>query len=78
MQTDLTRQDKFSFSNPDVRSWALVIAAAILWFALYNVIQPFANWLAYGLLPCRKARIWANRWRSSFTMCPKSFCFWAA
>ncbi|GAB4457782.1 MAG: permease [Anaerolineales bacterium] len=50
MQTDLTRQDKFSFSNPDVRSWALVIAAAILWFALYNVIQPFADWLAYGLL----------------------------
>lgn len=50
MQTDLTRQDKFSFSNPDVRSWGLVIAAAILWFALYNVIQPFADWLAYGLL----------------------------
>ncbi|GAB4495400.1 MAG: permease [Anaerolineales bacterium] len=50
MQTDLTRQDKFSFSNPDVRSWGLVVLATAIWFALYNVIQPFADWLAYGLL----------------------------
>lgn len=36
--------------NPDLRSWALVAVAAIVWIAIYNLIQPFANWLAYGLL----------------------------
>jgi uncharacterized membrane protein YraQ (UPF0718 family) len=50
MQTDLTKQHKLSFDNPSVRSWTLVVAAAALWIYLYNVIQPFANWLSYGLL----------------------------
>ncbi|GAB4546778.1 MAG: permease [Anaerolineales bacterium] len=50
MQTDLTKQNKFSFSNPDVRSWGLVALASIVWIYLYNVIEPFANWLSYGLL----------------------------
>jgi len=36
--------------NPDLRSWALVALAAIVWIILYNLIQPFADWLAYGLL----------------------------
>lgn len=36
--------------NPDLRSWTLVAIAAIVWIALYNLIQPFADWLAYGLL----------------------------
>jgi hypothetical protein len=36
--------------NPDLRSWALVAIAAIAWVILYNFIQPFADWLAYGLL----------------------------
>ena len=50
MQTDLTKQNKPFFSNPDVRSWTLVALASIVWIYLYNVIQPFANWLSYGLL----------------------------
>jgi uncharacterized membrane protein YraQ (UPF0718 family) len=36
--------------NPDLRSWALVALAAVTWIILYNFIQPFADWLAYGLL----------------------------
>jgi uncharacterized protein len=34
----------------DLRAFALVGVAAILWLVLYNVIQPLADWLAYGLL----------------------------
>ncbi len=33
-----------------VRSWVVVVGAAALWLLLYNVIEPFANWLTYGLL----------------------------
>lgn len=36
--------------NPGLRSWALVAIAAILWIVLYYIIQPLADWLAYGLL----------------------------
>ncbi|MDP1544776.1 MAG: permease [Anaerolineales bacterium] len=50
MQTDLTKKSKLSFTNPDVRSWTLVAFATAVWIYLYNVIQPFANWLSYGLL----------------------------
>ncbi len=32
------------------RAWLLVGAAAVLWLIAYNLIQPLANWLAYGLL----------------------------
>lgn len=50
MQTELTKQDKPLFTNADLRSWSIVAVAAILWLIAYNVIQPFADWLAYGLL----------------------------
>ena len=50
MQTELTKQEKTPFSNTDLRSWAVVALAAVIWFALYNEIQSFANWLAYNLL----------------------------
>jgi uncharacterized protein len=36
--------------NPNLRSWTLVALAAIVWIVLYNLIQPIADWLAYGLL----------------------------
>jgi len=50
MQTELTKQEKTPFTSAEWRSWGLVVLAAVLWFALYNVIQPFANWIAYSLL----------------------------
>ena len=50
MQTELTKQEKIPFSSADLRSWGLVTLAAVIWFALYNAIQPFANWIAYDLL----------------------------
>jgi uncharacterized membrane protein YraQ (UPF0718 family) len=50
MQTELTNHDKAPFTNADLRSWALVALATVVWIVLYNVIQPFANWLAYGLI----------------------------
>jgi len=34
----------------DTRAFVIVALAAITWFALYNVIQSIADWLAYGLL----------------------------
>lgn len=49
MQTELTKQEKTPFSNADLRSWAIVAVVAVVWIVLYNVIQPFADWLAYGL-----------------------------
>ncbi len=52
MQTELTQQEKrrTPLTRPDARAWGLVALAAVLWFILYNVIQPFANWLSYSLL----------------------------
>ena len=50
MQTELTKQEKAPFSSADLQTWGLVALAAVIWFTLYNVIQPFANWIAYGLL----------------------------
>ncbi len=32
------------------RAWLLVGTAAVAWLLAYNVIQPLADWLAYGLL----------------------------
>jgi uncharacterized protein len=34
----------------DLKVFLIVWLAAILWLAVYNLIQPFANWLSYGLL----------------------------
>ena len=33
----------------DSRSWLLVSGVAILWLLAYNIVEPLANWLAYGL-----------------------------
>ncbi len=30
--------------------WPLVLSAAAAWFLLYRLLQPFADWLTYGLL----------------------------
>lgn len=48
MQLNLTKHPLQK--NPDLRSWALVALAAVAWIFLYNLIQPLADWLAYGLL----------------------------
>jgi len=50
MQTELSHQRKTPFSGGDVRYWGLVALAAVTWIALYDLIQPFAKWLSYGLL----------------------------
>lgn len=50
MQSNLTKQAKTPFSNADLRAWGIVALAAVIWLALYNVIQSFANWIAYDLL----------------------------
>jgi uncharacterized membrane protein YraQ (UPF0718 family) len=36
--------------NHELKVFALVGAAALAWLALYNVIQPVADWVSYGLL----------------------------
>ncbi len=33
----------------DNSAWGRVALAALLWLALYNLIHPLANWIAYGL-----------------------------
>lgn len=38
----------------DTRAFVIVALAAIAWFTLYNVIQPFADWLSYKLLALPK------------------------
>ncbi|GAB4524784.1 MAG: permease [Anaerolineales bacterium] len=34
----------------DARAWGIVLGLAAVWMVLYNLIQPMANWIAYGLL----------------------------
>lgn len=36
--------------SPETRALTLVGVAAVLWVIAYNVIEPFSQWLAYGLL----------------------------
>jgi uncharacterized membrane protein YraQ (UPF0718 family) len=36
--------------NRSIKAVAIVGAAVVAWLVLYTVIQPLANWLAYGLL----------------------------
>lgn len=36
--------------NGDTRAWLLVAGAAVAWLVAYNLLQPLADWLAYGLL----------------------------
>lgn len=50
MQTERTQQGKVSLSTRDLGAWTVVVIAVIVWIVLYNAIQPFANWLTYGLL----------------------------
>ncbi len=51
MQTLLTQQQaKKPSAGSNWRAWGVVLLAAVIWFALYNVIQPFANWIAFDLL----------------------------
>jgi uncharacterized membrane protein YraQ (UPF0718 family) len=42
-----TTQSTPSSSNT-VRTFGLLVLAAVAWFAAYNLIQPLANWLAYS------------------------------
>ena len=36
--------------NQSLKAFAIIGAAIVVWLVLYNAIQPFANWLSYGLL----------------------------
>jgi uncharacterized membrane protein YraQ (UPF0718 family) len=38
-----------SLPNPNRRLFAILAVTAIAWLFAYNIIQPFADWLAYGL-----------------------------
>jgi uncharacterized protein len=37
-------------NNRRLKAFAILAAAMVLWLVLYNIIQPFANWLSYGLM----------------------------
>ena len=42
----------------NMMAFLMIGLAVILWLAAYNIIQPFANWLAYGLLgPAQNSHI---------------------
>ena len=49
-QTLSSETPQLVHKNQDFKTFAILGAAAVVWLVLYNVIQPFANWLAYGLL----------------------------
>ena len=49
-QTLSSQTPQLTHKNQSLKAFAIVGAAAVAWLILYNVIQPFANWLAYGLL----------------------------
>ena len=48
--TDVVLATNRSTRQQTQRVFALVAGAAILWVAAYNVIEPLANWISYGLL----------------------------
>ena len=39
-----------SLHNTNKRLFAILAISTIAWFAAYNIIQPLADWIAYGLL----------------------------
>ncbi len=49
-QTISSQTPQLAHKNRNLKAFALVAAAVVAWLVLYNVIQPFANWLAYVLL----------------------------
>jgi uncharacterized membrane protein YraQ (UPF0718 family) len=36
--------------SADTRAWLSVAGAAVAWLIAYNIVQPLADWVAYGLL----------------------------
>jgi hypothetical protein len=55
MQTEMKQEQmQKPVSGIDWRAWGLVVLAAVVWFTLYNIVQPFADWIAYGLLGLSK------------------------
>jgi len=69
MQLNLTKSPLQK--NPDLRSWSLVALAAIAWIFLYNIIQPLADWLAYGLLALEHGSPWGESLAFFFYDVPK-------
>ena len=49
-QTLSTQPVQPAAKQQDLKAFALVGAAAVIWLILYNLIQPLANWLSYGLM----------------------------
>ena len=49
-QTLTTETPQPARKNQSIKAIVMVGAAVAAWLVLYNLIQPFANWLAYGLL----------------------------
>ncbi len=49
-QTLSTRPVLPAAKPQDLKAFALVGAAAVIWLILYNIIQPLADWLSYNLL----------------------------
>jgi len=46
----MTTLPSSSLPNTNKRLFAMLAISAIAWFAAYNIIQPLADWIAYGLL----------------------------
>ncbi len=49
-QTLSTETPQPAQKNQSLKAIAMVGAAVVAWLVLYNILQPFANWLAYVLL----------------------------
>ena len=53
-QTLSSQAPQLTHKNKGFKAFAIISAAAVAWLVLYNLIQPFANWLSYGLLALPK------------------------
>ena len=49
-QTLSSQAPQLAHKNNGFTAFVIISTAAVAWLVLYNVIQPFANWLVYGLL----------------------------
>jgi uncharacterized protein len=50
LKNEIKTRPSWSITQQDLKSFGVVMAAAVVWWAAYNRLLPLANWLVYDLL----------------------------
>ena len=62
--------------QPQWRIFALLALIAAAWFAIYNLIQPLADWIAYAALNLARGSHLGDAVAFFLYDVPKIFCFY--